>query len=82
MTGLTARCILCNELGMEKLHQYLQKNGLSQREFARKIGIHPSAMSRLLSNLTKPDVDLVFAIERATKGAVPAKSWVSSEAAR
>ena len=33
-------------------------------------------MNELVKNLKQPRLDLAFRIERITKGAVPARSWI------
>lgn len=59
-----------------RLSEYLTKTGTSQRAFADKLGVSPSYLNELVKNLKQPRLDLAFRIERITKGAVPARSWI------
>lgn len=62
------------------LNAYLSKNDCSQSDLARRAGLHPTAISKLSTGVRKePDLATAVAIEEATAGAVPAKSWVLSE---
>jgi transcriptional regulator with XRE-family HTH domain len=62
------------------LNAYLSKNEVSQSDLARRAGLHPTAISKLSTGVRKePDLATAVAIEEATDGAVPAKSWVLSE---
>ena len=60
---------------MTHLAEYLIQNGLTQREFARRVGVTQGVVSRLASRKIKPHIDLAAAIERETGGLVPAVSW-------
>lgn len=62
---------------MEKLATYLASKGISQKQFAALVNIHPSVISRFLRGEAKPSLDTAFIIERATKGRVKAASWTS-----
>ena len=61
---------------MSNLLKYLDDNAMSQRAFAKLIGVDASIVSRLARSEIRPSLDLAFAIERETSGAVPAVSWV------
>ncbi len=65
-----------------KLKAYLQAKGLLQSQFAKDNGISEGYLSELVSGDKTPGLKVAFAIERATKGAVPAKSWLSESAAQ
>ncbi|WP_420892181.1 helix-turn-helix transcriptional regulator [Paracoccus pantotrophus] len=68
---------------MSILSSYLAREGLTQREFATRIGVDQSIVSRLLKSGqpggTKPGLPLAIRIERETGGAVPAASWVEMQ---
>lgn len=63
-------------VGMEKLTSYLEANGISQSEFAARIGVTPSVVSRYCSKGVTPDLQRAIVIERVTSGAVPVAAWV------
>mgnify|MGYP000330001373 CR=1 FL=1 len=79
---LTGRCTLCNGLGMENLATYLNSRGISQREFARLLGVDPSIVSRLVHGLMRPSLELAVKIERLTSGRIKAASWVPASTNR
>lgn len=60
---------------MEKLRLYLDSTKISQRAFAKAIGIHYSVVSRFLNGSVKPKLETALRIERETRGRVPASSW-------
>lgn len=66
---------------MSILQTYLSNAGMTQREFAAKVGVDQSIISRLSKDVNKggmtPSLDLAFRIQRATRGKVPASSWVA-----
>ena len=70
---------LCELLRMTQLAAHITATGQSQAALASDLGISRSHMSELVSGAKKPSLDLAFAIERATGGAVPASSWVDQE---
>lgn len=59
---------------------YLARSGLRQADLAERVGVQQGTISRLASGLLTPSLDLAFAIERATDGAVPASAWVQRPA--
>ncbi len=61
--------------GMNTLSQYLADHGVTQSEFAERVGVKQPTISRLLKPRGRPGVDLAIAIERETGGKVPALSW-------
>lgn len=61
---------------MRTLSEYLKDEEISQRAFARVIGVDPSIVSRLVSRSMRPSLDLAVAIERQTDGVILAVSWV------
>ena len=63
---------MCN-----KLKQYLEENGLSQREFGERIGVRQSVISRWVSRKAYPDWECSLPrIIKATGGKVDANSFV------
>lgn len=60
-----------------RLAAYIAQSGVTQRAIARAVAASPSYINELCKGLKSPGLDLAFAIERATDGAVPASSWVS-----
>jgi transcriptional regulator with XRE-family HTH domain len=61
---------------MNKLQQHLETHNIARREFADRIGVDQSVLSRFCRGLARPGLDNAVAIERATDGAVPASYWV------
>ena len=59
------------------LKQYLEENGLSQREFGERIGVRQSVVSRWCSQVAYPDWEYSLPrIIKVTGGAVDANSFV------
>lgn len=58
-----------------KLAKYLSAQAIPQAVFAKKIGVTQVAVSRYVQELRTPSLRLIFAIEKATKGAVTPKDW-------
>lgn len=67
---------MCNLFGMEKLHLYLESQGLSQRDFAAKLGWDRTILSRIMTGALVPTLERAAAIESATNGAVPMQAWM------
>jgi DNA-binding transcriptional regulator YdaS (Cro superfamily) len=59
---------------MEKLVEYLKTHKGSA--LAASLGISPSYLSDMKKGNRRPSLKLAFAIEEATGGQVPARSWV------
>lgn len=62
---------------MTLLAQHLDAAGLSQADFAGRVKCSPSFLNELVKGSKKPGLDLAVRIERETRGAVPAQSWVA-----
>tara|TARA_R100001463_G_scaffold51653_1_gene102347 strand:- start:78 stop:287 length:210 start_codon:yes stop_codon:yes gene_type:complete len=63
-----------------KLKQYLEDNGLSQREFGERIDVAQSVVSRWCSGVAYPDWEHSLPrIVKATGGAVDANSFLRSD---
>jgi plasmid maintenance system antidote protein VapI len=65
---------------MMTLSRYLEENSVSQDAFAQRVKVKQATVSRLVRNSIRPSLDLAVRIEVETCGAVPAVSWVSSDA--
>ncbi len=64
----------------KKLKQYLEENGLSQREFGERIGVRQSVVSRWVSGKAYPDWECSLPrIVKVTGGAVDANSFLRSD---
>lgn len=61
---------------MEQLRIYLRKH--KANALAEAIGISPSYLSDIKKGNRVPSLRVAFAIEDATEGAVPARSWVTA----
>lgn len=61
---------------MEKLKAYLASGQIKKSEFARKVGITPSALSDLLSGRRTPGLATAGRIAAASRGKVPVSSWL------
>ena len=65
---------------MSTLAEFLKREGLTQPQFAAKVGCSQTMISRLCQGRRGPGLRLATAIERATGGAVPASSWTDPPA--
>lgn len=63
--------------GPAKLKAYLGRSGISQAALAKKAGVSEALVSMLLLGRRNAGISAA-AIEKATKGAVPATSWLRS----
>ena len=61
---------------MKTLSEHIKDAGTTQREFARSVDISPSYLCEILAGAKTPGLELAVKIERATRGAVTAVSWV------
>jgi transcriptional regulator with XRE-family HTH domain len=59
---------------MEHLQAYLKTH--KANALAEAVGISPSYLSDIKKGYRAPSLRVAFAIEDATQGAVPARSWV------
>ncbi|MFC0281039.1 MULTISPECIES: helix-turn-helix domain-containing protein [Falsigemmobacter] len=64
---------------MSDFAKFLEENGLSHRDFARSVSVDPSIVSRLAAGKMIPSLRLAARIERQTRGAIQATSWVKDE---
>lgn len=62
----------------KKLSDYLDRTGTKRSDFARRVGVHPAAITRYCQGASRPEtVETAIAIERATGGAVKASAWAN-----
>lgn len=59
------------------LGEFLRDAHESQAAFARRVEVHYSVISKLVAGKVMPGLVLAVKIERATKGKVPPRVWVS-----
>lgn len=64
--------------GPTLLADYLKESGKSQKAFAAAVDSSEGAVSLWLSGSRTPGGETAFAIERETKGKVPASIWFGS----
>jgi len=57
------------------LARYLAANEVSQGEFGRRIGAARGVVSRWCGGKRTPERRFALAIERETRGAIPAEAW-------
>lgn len=62
------------------LDHFLRQHRLRQSVFADRVGATQATISKLIRGDTRPSLELAVRIERETKGAVPANSWVPEPA--
>lgn len=76
---LASKFAVCKQSGMaHTLRKFIEISNTSQAKFAAAVGISRGYMSQLVGGSKTPSLDVAFAIERATGGAVPASSWVDA----
>lgn len=59
------------------LADYLDTHAIKPVDFARKIGVPPSTVSRIVKPGHIPTLAIAFAVEDATEGRVPARSFLT-----
>ncbi len=64
---------------MNKLREYIEKNGLRKDFFAKKIGTTGTTLSSWLHGKTQPKIRFAIKIEKATDGFVKVKDWLKDE---
>lgn len=60
-----------------KLIQWLKNNGITQTEFAKKVGVDVSYITHLTKGRRVPSLTTALKIQELTEGAVPVTSWVN-----
>lgn len=58
-----------------KLSEWLEVNGLTQTEFAKRTELPVSTVNRIVNGTRRPSGEVIARIERATGGAVTASSF-------
>jgi plasmid maintenance system antidote protein VapI len=64
---------------MNALSKHLQARRITQTAFAIEVDTTPATISRICAGVFPPSLDLAVRIDRATDGAVPVASWVTSK---
>jgi transcriptional regulator with XRE-family HTH domain len=67
-----------NETAGERLLAWIERAGLTQREFAADLGISEGQVSSLIAGRRTPSLSLAVVIEKRT--GIPASSWVVAPA--
>jgi len=62
-----------------KLREYLQMNCITQRGFAKKIGVSTATLYSLIHDEQLPNIIDADAIMKATRGYVTFESWVKNQ---
>jgi len=70
--------VVTHTRGAALLRAWLDGQGLSQADLARRCGVGEASVCRWLRGTRRPGLDLAIAVEQLTDGAVPAASWVAS----
>lgn len=60
-----------------RLEEWLRDREISQTDFAKKVGISPSMMSRIIGGSRNASIYLVGKIETLTGGAVGLEDWLN-----
>ncbi len=63
---------------MSKLAQYLKSEQMTQREFARRIGVTGATINRYVKGVSRPTWKTMPVIETATNGFVTYRDFCSS----
>lgn len=58
-----------------KLSEYLGRIEMTQRDFAKLVGVHESTLSRILRFYDQPTVTFIKKVERLTLGKVGLEDW-------
>lgn len=61
---------------MTQLREYLTKNGITQGEFADRLGISRTYLNEIVGGRKTPTLEIAFAIQTQTDMEVTASSWV------
>ena len=62
---------------MPNLASYIQANGVSRKQLAETLGVDRTTLWRLAAGKTRPSLDTMLAVQKATNGAVDLNSWAS-----
>lgn len=78
---LVVTAITIDPMGRERsakktpLVKWIDESGMTRREFAEKLDVAETSLNRLCRGERRPSLELAFAIEKLTKGAIPASYW-------
>ena len=64
------------------LAAWLDANGITMREFGRRIGIAHSKLSGIIDGKALPGIIVSYEIERLTQSNVPMESWLGVDIAK
>lgn len=64
-------------MAIEKLAEFLEKEGMKKSDFANIAGFEPYVLSKILSKKRTPTLTQAAAIEKLT--GISASSWVTAE---
>ena len=82
LTGAATNVIDGVMLARDRLRTWMEERDLSQQQAAEQLGCSQSMVSAVLTGHRTPDLELAFAIQRATEGwesgAIAASSWLSN----
>ncbi len=62
------------------LANYMKSEGISDAEFALRIGRDRSLVNKLRRGIVRPTLDLAAVIETQTGGEIPMQAWAPAEA--
>ncbi len=57
------------------LSDWIDTAGMTRREVADRLGLAETSLNRLCRGVRRPSIEVAFAIEKLTKGKVPAAYW-------
>jgi DNA-binding XRE family transcriptional regulator len=63
--------------GETKLSHWIDASGMTRDEAAEKLAINRTHLDMLCRGSRRPGLTLAVAIEKLTKGAIPAAAWVN-----
>lgn len=64
---------------MNKLQKYLKNKGISQIDFAKKIGTAPNNLNLIVNGKSIPGLTLAYEIEKMTGGVITLYDWLPDE---
>jgi DNA-binding XRE family transcriptional regulator len=65
-------------IAMKQISEYLTSTKTTRAALAAQVGIAKSTMTEIMQGKYPPPLRVAFAIEDATGGAVPARSWLDT----
>lgn len=64
---------------MNKLQKYLKNKGISQLDFAKKIGTAHNNLNLIVNGKSIPGLKLAYEIEKMTGGVITLYDWLPDE---